>query len=365
MLQYSVDIFDRSMVFVGHTIVDNSKIDDDYISAKANGIQFGTIDADIKNGDFIRLQNEQTTFFGVIVDVTPGKYITSLQFKPFISIFDELFLFDTKTQGTDANVSHPTLEQTIKRYIDAMYVNNSDTLQNLPLVVSIDPSITQTQNWSLNITPDVKESHYSIIHLYSVLIVNALKKYGVAIEVTPSFRTRKINLKITKNLQTFKIDANLDNVLVKTLKYNDRPTGTNKLVVYNDQDYSQTITFYVYLDRTWGVNNTNRITPVVVESRSVTPDDEFEDPLEGFAAAALDLAYSTLSGLQWDNLIELEAVPSDKNIEPNQMKIGQSVSVWYKGGKYTSILTGKIISTNSVTLLFGSERIEYSKSFRR
>ena len=365
MLQYSVDIFDRSMAFVGHTFVDNPKIDDDYIAAKANSIQFGTIDADIKNGDFIRLHNEQMTFFGVIVDVTPGKYTTSLQFKPFISIFDELFLFDTKTQGTDSNVSHPTLEQTIKHYIDAMYVNNSDTLQNLPLVVSIDPAITQTENWSLNITPDVKESHYSIIHLYSVLIVNALKKYGIAIEITPSFRTRKINLKITKNLQTFKIDANLDNVLIKTLKYNDRPTGTNKLVVYNDQDYSQTLIFYVYIDRTWGVEDTDRITPVVVETRSVTPDDEFEDPLEGFAAAALDVAYSTLSGLQWDNLIELEALPSDINIKPNNMKIGQTVSIWYKGGKYTSILTGKIVSTNSVTLLFGSERIEYSKSFRK
>lgn len=364
MLQYSVDIFDRSMEFIGHTIIDNVKLDDDYIAAKTNTIEFATIDATITNGDFIRLQNEQATFFGVIVDSTPGKYLTSLQFKPFISIFDELFLFDTKTQGTNPNVSHMTLERTIQYYINAMYVNNSDTLQNLPIMVSIDSSITQTAQWSLNITPDVKESHYSIIHLYSVLIVNALKKYGVVIKVNPSFSDRTIYLTITKKSQEFKIDANLDNVLVKTLKYNDRPTGTNKLVAYNDQDYTQSITFYVHTDRTWSVDDVNRITPVVVETRSVTPDDEFEDPLEGFASAALDLAYSTLSGLQWDNLIELEVSSVDKNIEPNTMEVGQTVSIWYKGGKYTSILTGKIISTNSTTLLFGSERIEYSKRLR-
>ena len=365
MLQYSVDIFNRSLGFVGHTIIDNSvNIDDDYISAKTNTIEFGTIDEQISNGDFIRLQNEQTSFFGVISDVTPGKYKTAIQFRPFISIFDELFLFDTKTQSTDTNVEHLTLEETIEFYINSLYVNNEDTLQNLPITVTIDPNIVQTSEWSLNVTPDTKDSHYSIIHLYSVLIVNALKKYGVSIQVNPSFRNRRIYLTITKKLQVFKIDANLDNVAVKTLKYNDRPSGINKLVVYSDQDYSQSIVFYVYTDRSWGIENTDRITPVSVETRSVTPDEDFEDPVEGFASAALDLAYSTLSGLQWDNLIELEVSPVDKNIQPNNMEIGQAVSIWYKGGKYTSILTGRLISPNSVTLLFGSERIEYSKRFR-
>lgn len=366
MQQYSVDIFDRSLNFVGHTIIEGSnKIDDDYISARTNTIDFRTLDAEINNGDFIRLQNDQLNFFGVITDVSPGKKTTTLQFMPFISIFDELFLFDTKTQSTSASVTHPTLEKTIENYIKALYVNNEDALQNLPLLVSIDSSITQTAQWSLNITPDVKDSHYSIIHLYSVLIVNALKKYGVVIRVRPLFSAKRIQLIITKSSSTFKIDANLDNVHVKTLKYNDRPNGTNKLVIYNDQDYSQHLNFYVYTDRTWGIDNVNRITPVSLETRSVTPDEDFADPVQGFAAAALDVAYSTLSGLQWDNLIELEASPADENVKPVEMEVGQTVSVWYKGGKYTSILTGRLISPSSITLLFGSERIEYSKRARR
>lgn len=364
MRQFNVDIFNRSLGFVGHTIIDVRSIDDDYIAAKANTIEFKTIPNVITNGDFIRLENDFISFFGVVTDVSPGKELTTLQFKPFISVFDELFLFDTKNQNTDATVSHRTLEETIRYYVNSLYINNADTLQNLPLSISIDPTITQTKNWSLNITPDVEGSHYSIIHLYSVLIVNALKKYGVVIHVAPNFSSRTIHLTITKQFQEFKIDANLEDVFVKTLKYNDRPTGTNKLVVYDDQDYSQTITFYVYTDRSWGVDNVDRITPVVLETRSVTRDEEFEDPVEGFAASALDLAYSTLSGLQWDNLIELEASPVNKNIEPTQILIGQTVSIWYKGGKYTSILTGKIISPNSITLLFGSERIEYSKRLR-
>lgn len=364
MRQFNVDIFNRSLGFVGHTIVDAGNIDDDYIAAKTNTIEFKTIPSAISNGNFIRLKNDFTNFFGIITDVSPGKKVTTVHFKPFISIFDELFLFDTKNQSTDANVTHRTLEETIRYYINALYINNEDTLQNLPLSISIDPTIVQTQNWSLNITPDVEGSHFSIIHLYSVLIVNALKKYGVVIHVAPNFSSRTIYLTITKRFQEFKIDANLEDVLVKTLKYNDRPTGTNKLVVYDDQDYSQSITFYVYTDRSWGISNVDRITPVVLETRSVTRDEDFADPVEGFAAAALDLAYSTLSGLQWDNLIELEASPVNKNIEPTQILIGQTVSIWYKGGKYTSILTGKNISPNSITLLFGSERIEYSKRLR-
>lgn len=366
MPQYNVDIFDRSLRFVGNTLIDNSiKLDDDYISARANTIEFKTIDAEIKNGYFVRLQNDVTSFFGVISDASPGKKKTTLQVMPFISIFDELFLFDTKKQSTNENVTHPTLEKTIETYIKSQYVENEDTLQNLPLIVTIDSSITQTAQWSLNITPDVEGTHYSIIHMYSVLIVNALKKYGVVIRVSPVFSAKKIRLLITKSTTTFKMDANLDDVLVKTLKYNDRPTGTNKLVVYSDRDFTQRLNFYVYTDRTWGIENTNRITPVALETRSVTPDDDFADPVEGFAAAALDLAYSTLSGLQWDNLIELEVSPFNDNIKPTEMEIGQTVSMWYKGGKYTSILTGKLISPNSITLLFGSERIEYSKRTRR
>lgn len=152
------------------------------------------------------------------------------------------------------------------------------------------------------------------------------------------------------------------------MKYNERPNGINKLVVYNSTDFTSPVTFYVYTDRTWGIGEESgkeRITPVVMDAQIVTPDSSYEDPLDGFAVAALDAAYSTLSGLQWDNLIELETAVNDPLVKPYEMNIGQLVSIWYKGGKYTSMLTGKTYSNNTVTLLFGSERIQYSKRAKK
>lgn len=359
MRQYNVDIFDRNLSFLVNDVVTINRIDDDYISAKANTIEIRPTSL-VKAGDFIRLQNDLTNFFGIITDAAPGEQRTAITYKSFISIFDEMFLFDTRHQGTDPNVSHLTLEQTLQRYITENYISVADTYQRLPITVSI-ASGSQTSEWSLGITPDVENGRYAIIHLYSVLIVEALKKYGVGISVNPSFSNKIINLVIGKYSENFKIDGNLKNVNVVTLKYNDKPTGTNKLIVYNTEDYSEDITFYVHPDRSWDHEDRDRISPVIKEATGVTPDQDYADPSEGFVAAAVDTAYSILEGLQWDNLIELEVSPTDANIQPLEMRIGQTVILTYKDGSYSSILTGKVIEPELITLLFGSERIEFSK----
>lgn len=359
MRQYNVDIFDRSLRLRVNDVVVINRIDDDYIASKANSIEIKPT-GNVIAGDFIRLKNDLTNFFGVITDVSPGETCTTINYKSFITIFDESILFYVKNQGTDANVSHATLEQTLYNYINATYISTSDTYQRLPITVSIATG-SATALWSFGILPDVENGQYAIVNLYSDLIVEALKKYGVGITVTPSFSRKTIDLVIGKNTEVHKIDGNLKNVNVATLKYNDKPTGTNKLIVYNTENYGQSITFYVHPDRSWDINNQDRISPVFKEVTGVAPDQDYEDPSEGFAASAVDAAYSILEGLQFDNLIELEVSPTDHNIKPLEMRIGQTVTLRYKDGSYKSILTGKIIEPNLITLLFGSERIEYSK----
>lgn len=359
MRQYNVDIFDRGLNFLVNDVVTINRIDDDYISAKANTVEIKSTSL-VNAGDFIRLQNDTTNFFGLITDAAPGEKLTTITYKSFITIFDESILFYTKNQGTADNVSHPTLEQTLYNYINAAYISTSDTYQRLPITVSI-ASGTQTAKWSLGIIPDTETGQYAIIKLYSDLIVEALKIYGVGITVTPNFSSKRIGLVIGKHTDRFKIDGNLKNVNVATLKYNNKPTGVNKLVVYNTDNYSQSVTFYVHPDRSWDIEDQDRISPVFKEVTGTVPDQDYADPHEGFVAAAVDSAYSILEGQQWDNLIELEVSPTDANVQPLEMEIGQTVTLYYKDGIYTSILTGKVIEPEIITLLFGSERIEYSK----
>lgn len=360
MLQYNTEFFDRNLDFVYSCVIDGVPIEDDYISLKITKIDIPATQS-VLNGHFIRLQNDRVTFFGVVSDVSPGEFVTRIAFKPFISLFDEDFVFDTSMQGT-SNTNHLSLEETISYYLNNLYVNPSDTYQQLPISVEIDGLIERTTRWTLNITPETEGSHYRIMNLYSSLLIGALKKYGVAIDVNPDFGNKRINLVITKRPNRFSIDANLADITVETIKYNDRQTGVNKLEVYNTDNYSQYIVFYVHSDRSWDTDDTDRITPVSREVRSVAPSyAQGVNADDAFADAAYDIAYSVMSGISWDNLIELIAYYSDPNVDPLSLGIGQVVEITYKDGRYTSILTGRIFSDESMTLLFGSDRIEFTK----
>lgn len=370
MLSYNVDFFNRQLANIHHDTVGDISVSDDYISLQNNTFEIRYTSIDLKDA-YIYITRDDYQFFGAVMTAEPtSNDMLKITYRSFLSVFDEEILFDTNLQkktvisSTGSKTNSKTLERMLKDLIDSVYVTNSDTKQRLKINVVAE---TETRPWGFNLKTDTQGQHYCIIGLYSVLIVNALKKYGVGIFVEPDFQEKTITLRIiNKSKQTaLNIDGGLHNVVVKTLKVNDRPKGTNKLTVYNTDDYTQFVDFYVYTDRTWGVDDRNRITPVVRDVRSAMPDSSIEDPDEAFALAAIDVAYGILSGLEWDNLIELEVAFSDPLIRPMELSIGQTINFWYKNVKYTSILTGRDITPQSVTLIFGSERIKLTKRFKK
>ena len=345
MIQYNIDFFDSNLEFKYNAQATDLSIDEDYLTISSNQVVIPPTTA-VETRDFIRVDRGDSSFFGVVSSVEPGEKETKVIYKPFVSLFDEDILFDIRYQnktvertvdGVKSKVNQYSLETVIKRYIDSYYVSASDTNQNLSMSVSVR---SETLPWTLDIYADNDYTPYSIRGLYKEILIPAMKQYGIALNV-------------------------VDNVIVKTLKYNDKPVGTNKLEVYNAYDASQPpVIFYVHPDRTWDVEDKNRIVPVARSIRMVMPDSDTEDEAEAMALAALDAADSELSGLEWDNLIELEASPTDELIEPMNLEFGQSVSLWYKQGKYVSILTGKSIMSDTITLIFGSERIKFTKRIK-
>lgn len=361
MQQFNVDVFDRSLSYICNEQTTINSLDDDYLSPRANTITISNVDKEIIAGYFIRLQNDDTEFFGVITDVSPGEYETTIQFASFISIFDEVILFWVGFQGLEAGHADP-LERTIAHLIRTYYVTTTDRLMYLPLNVYVDPNITEIQQWTFGITRTREEINFTTLSIYADLIVPALKRYGVSLIVTPDFNRKMIDIKVTRSSKTLNIDGELNDVTVRTLKYNNRPLGTNKLEIVNNLNQNTTIKYYAHPDMTFDTNNTNRITPVAFETRMVVPR---ENTTASFQAAALEEAYNVFSGAAWDNLIELEVAPDNQNILPMEMEIGQKVTLWYKGATYSSILTGKVIEDHNIILLFGSERIEYTKRAKR
>lgn len=373
MQQYRVEFFRNAVneqgvhriEYVHHDFIDSPLIDDDYLAIQSTVLEIRPTTV-VDTGDIVRLlRDESTYFFGIVSNVAPAEYTTSVTVQPFISIFDAPILFDSADQSK--NTEEYSLENVLKKYIEANYVRNSDDLQNFPLVVEVPETGNHTNKWDMNIgveflREDSEDAQKVVINFYETLIVNALKIYSVAINPTVNFSTGKITLHIGKIDEERFVDADLDNATVVTLKVNERPTGTNKLVVYNADDFSQTpFIFYVHPDRTWDRENENRILPVAVDITTVTPDSNAEDKDEAFLVAAIETAYQTLSGMEWDELIELQCAPNDVLINPMILKIGQMVRIFYKDGIYKSILTGRTVASDSVKLIFGSERIQFTK----
>lgn len=368
MRRYDVIFFNRDLEYQHHDSISDQEIENDYIAMQNNTMEISLTEK-VRIGQYVYLQSEDYSFFGVVVDLKPQEYELKVVFKSFLSVFDEDVLFDTNLQkknttnpGGGSKINSKSLEEMLKYIIDANYVNNEDTLQNLNISVTATRNVAQ---WGLGLTPDTEGEHYCIVGLYHVLIVNAMKKYGVALQINPDFHNRIINIHITTSQRLLKIDGDLGNVVIKTLTVDDRPNGVNKLTVFNTNGYNQYVNFYVHPDKSWSLENTERIIPVVRDVKGAYPDSTIEDPDEAFLQAALDVGYGVLSGLTWNNLIEIETAADDKIINPLSLDFGQLIKLRYKDSMYESILTGIKVTSKSVLIILGSERINFTKRRNR
>lgn len=375
MQQYRIEFFknhyaaepeNRRLIYVHHDFMSDVDIDDDYLAIQTTVVDISPT-TKVEIGQIVRILREnQDYFLGVVTDVSNGENETRVYFKPFISIFDEEVLFNVLDQHYMVEGVGITLEASLKKYIEQYYVNNTDAIQDYPLDITIPDTIYQTKPWSMGITGSSEDSLLVAVGLYSKLIVLALKAFGVAVTFRPNFSTGRIAVTIGKPRSDLHIDADLDNVTVKTFKVNDRASSLNKLTIY-DTNTLQITHYYVHPDMTWGNREPddrvqNRITPVNREIRSVTTSGSYsDDPATDFLYEAEAVAYEELSGLEWNNLIELECMPDDTLVNPSSIRIGQKIVIHYNKVAYSSILTGRSVSYDNVTLMFGSERIAFSK----
>lgn len=364
MRRYEVTFFDRDLVYQHHDSVSDPGIQNDYIAMQNNSLEISLTDK-VRIGQYINLKSDDYSFFGVVTDIKPDEYQLKVVFKSFLSVFDEDVLFDTNLQkktttdpGGGSKINSKSLEKALKDIIEENYVHNEDSFQNLKISVTASDTVTR---WGLNLTPDTEGEHYCIVGLYHVLLVNSMKRYGVALQIRPDFHERIVYIHISTSSRILKVDGDLGNVDIKTLTVDDRPNGTNKLTVFNTSGYSQYVDFYVHPDKTWSLENSERITPVIRDVKGAYPDSTIADPEQAFLTAALDVAYGLLSGLTWNNLIELETAPDDELIQPLTLEFGQLISLHYKDSVYESILTGIEVNSKSVMLTLGSERINFTK----
>ena len=356
MKPYNVEIFTPDFQMAGHTNIHEISYKEDYLSSDENSITVFAMPG-IEKQDFIRISRGKEEYAGVVTEIAYGtdksKNMQTIAYKPLMELFNMDMLFDVNAQGRGS------MEQFIADAINALYVSNEDELQNISgLSVKV---LTNTENWSLHITPSEKGGHYNIVNLMDSVIIPALQKYNILLGASLDIQNKQLIVTIGRvagNVLT--IESDLPNILKKNVVIKQVSADVNKLIIYDTtDDYTTKKVYYLHTDLGYDTKDEDRILPVVCDIRAVSSSEE-----SGFDALAQTEASNTFSRAAFSNLIELTMLNGDELIKPDEMQFGQIVNVISDGTSYQSILTGREIGRNT-KLIFGTVRLELTKILRR
>ena len=197
MRQYNVEIFDRSYTFRDAKQIGSFDYSFDYLSIEENTIPLPT-DTKCEVGDYLFLTSETDYMAGIVSSVKNNKKTLRVNIKPFMSWLD----VEIKKEELTGYI-----EGYLKGIIDGLYVNNSDTYQN------IIPLTTQTTSQTLGTIVLENET----MKLFDV-ICELFKKYGVVIRFEVDSVAGQIKCLIGKNTEPQKtIEADLPNLISKNI----------------------------------------------------------------------------------------------------------------------------------------------------
>lgn len=349
----NVEFYDHQFNYIFNDSIESPEIDEDYLSPAESSIVIGKI-IDIPVNGLIYI-DKPYDFLGIVTSVDSQDYTTEIHFQPFITIFNQAVIFNTNAQGQTAGTS---LEQYLSDLIYRYWIRSNDSVQNLSYLNTW--VATNRYNWGFNIKSDTEGGHFSIVNMYDVLICNALQKYGIVLTPIVDRTRKKVTIKIVETTGSFYINADMNNVKINSFIVNDLGSITNKLEIWNSQNYNdnQRIYYYLHPDGTYDTNNTNRIEPVRLGVISVEPSEDTT-----FAEAAAEQAASEFGNVNPVNNIELEIVHNDDLVKPMELLFGQTVMLIHDNTIYTTMLTGRKLGA-IVTLMFGIARTDLTKKIK-
>lgn len=335
---YRAEFFDNALNFVAWAQVDNAPIAFDYLTLEETTVSTNKPLYEVSTLNLCRIvSNDGTKYSGVVSSTTASKTGSSISIKPLLSLFDVTCFFDrTKLQTM-------SLENFIAEIMESLYTSD-DALQNISGFTAVPQS--ETLNAKLNLKDNVNS-------LFDIL-TSALKKYGIVVTVDFDPKQKTVTANIGKvESKNWVIEADLSGCTNVTVDFSDGLSGINKLTLINKNDESQKAVYYLHPNGTVDTNNENRITPVQFSYELLESDD--------FETEAAEQAENTLKPEEYNNLIELSVLNSNKIVRWSNHEIGEPVTVIYKGAQYKSVFTGWNESGQAVTLTFGAVRLELTK----
>jgi len=355
MRAYNVEVFDLSMNLVAHTTVNEPTYKVDALANVTNTIQVPS-DKAIEEGCYIRIVRGTVEYFGVVNKIEFKGINDSTMAVTFVSFVDYYFnmkiVFDTNDQGSGS------LEDCLKYYIDRWFISNADTYQRVKGLSIVTTS--STTSWGFNLKSDTTGQHRIVINLRDTLIRRSAAEYYVFVRAVPDIQNKTITLYIGRNnSETVLIETALPNVLSRSISLKQTTNSLNKVVVCNSGNMSQASAFFLHPDGTFNGSNTDRITPVVMDTVAISVGTDTT-----FAKASRAAAADAFSRIKYNNLIEIELAVDDEMISPRTLELGQLVNVIHDGMITASILTGYEIK-KTIKLVFGTVRLDLTKILNR
>lgn len=357
MKPYNIEIFDSQLNFKANTVVSECKYKYDYLDPEKFKIEL-LPDVPVGLNDYIHIMRDSEDYIG-IVSQTDAKEDGTIQVtvKDVANIFDVDILIDTEAMTG-------SLEQYLADRLDELFVHNTDSSMNIPATITTSSTTT---DWSFVFEPENAElTTKAKVKLFDDLILPAFTAYGIVISIGISLNSKSLEIKIGKNTAPeIVIESDLPNVISKNVVIQLAKKQINKVIVWNTDDWTTNVTYYLHPDGTFDTIDSDRITPVeysieeAKETKEKDPDTQVEETIP-FADNAYLKASQVFEKNKYDNYIELEILSDDDLIHPERLKIGQTVNVLVGNNSYSSILTGREVE-NTTTLIFGTIRLELTK----
>lgn len=341
---YRIEIFTDQMEYASADILpDDIKIELDYLAYDSYTVTTRIISC--KKGYFTHITKDGVTIAdGIVASVYPSKTMQEISIQPINAMFDQEVFYSPINDCITWLANN----------ITAQYINNADTVQNRPVSVIYtvaQSSLPLTGGFNLNKTTNILS-----------VMISALKTYGVVCDCSLDLQIKKVVVNIYQEVEVFHLEADLENVLESDVTLGDSYGSTNKVIIRKtDEDDAFILdrTYYLHTDGSINTTDNNRIQPVfwelvILQQTSTMTDAEWNSD-------ANTKAKEVLTPTQYDQEILLKYHSSDTIAKPLERPIGSTGEIHIKGEVYSTILTGKTIKGNVVTLIFGAIRTTLTK----
>lgn len=345
MPAYNVEIFTPDIVYRDSIQIKELDCEIDYLDVVKNKIEFGKRKIEAQKGDYIRIRNRSFEVLGIVSDIVEEKNKYSIEYKNLNKLWDQDVFVDFEL------LEEKSLEEWIAWIIRGLYIDSGDLLQDI-----FGMTVTTTSSTNAVFSEDYKTG----IHNFFEIIIEAFTQYGVLVTESMDVGNKRIEVAVGKcREKEFTIEADLNNILDKEIIIKESKESVNKLIIYNQEDYAQHVTYYMDADERITTDDSNRKKPVVLDCVAVKATDKtpFEQQAEKKAGTVLKVS-------KLNNHIEIKVTGDDRLVRPRERKIGQQAAIISCGEVYKTVLTGMEID-EKVNLIFGVIRLELTKQIKR